>query len=56
MSDVQSSRVVDKIYEAVESAIDSGMSVKGFREACAEAWDTLLREKQLADRETWRLS
>jgi hypothetical protein len=45
--------VRDEVFNVVESAINAGVSVAGFRALCAETWATVLTEKRAADRREW---
>ena len=48
-----SSAAQDKIWEAVESAFDEGMTVKQFRQECAEAWEHEITLKKDYDAREW---
>lgn len=48
------SLVEDRVWEAVQDAIDAGWTVEQFRRECAEAWGESLRDRMKDDMERWR--
>lgn len=46
--------VEDKVWDAVQEAIEAGWTVEQFRRECAEAWKGLLRDRMNDDMERWQ--
>ena len=44
----------DKIWEAVQSAVQDGMSVDDFRRECAEAWAEERRQQAESEAAQWK--
>jgi RNA binding exosome subunit len=42
---VHATRAEDKVWEAVEEAIDGGMTPAEFRSEAADAWEQILRDR-----------
>ena len=49
-----SDRIADKVWDAVEDAIDAGWTVERFRREAAECWDGYMSEKRKRDADAWR--
>lgn len=44
----------DAVWDAVVTAIDSGMTVEQFRAEAAECWAEYMRQKAESDGKAWR--
>ena len=50
---IKPTHVEDAIWEAVEAAIFSNMTVDEFRRECASCWGMCLRERAQDDEKSW---
>ena len=50
---IQPTSVQDAVWEAVEQAIDAGMTVEQFRREAADCWAEKLRQKAKDDTHAW---